>query len=131
MILLSKNPTVRDFAYVQDMRRLSPPCWNPLCGNVAHSRFPTLLLTPAVGISAPARRRVSVYKCTHGDTRLGQVHPPTHLSLSYQDSSYKSSVSQLDPRFSVSHSSPACPALVFVSGQSRGLQAGVSSHGRT
>lgn len=40
-----QNPALRDPAYVEDMWRLSPSCWNPLCGYVEHSCFQTLLLT--------------------------------------------------------------------------------------
>lgn len=100
MILASTNPNVRDFAYVQDMWRLSPPCWNSLCGNTELSCFPMLLLTPAVEISAAVHRKVPPYKCTRGDTWLGQVHPLTHFSLRYHYCSHISSLSNSGLTFS-------------------------------
>lgn len=62
----------KDAEYVQCMWRLSLPCWNPLCGNVEHSCFPVLLLTPAVGISVLSQ--VPLYEHKQGDMCLGQVH---------------------------------------------------------
>ena len=59
----SHDSAEQNFAYVQDMRRLSPACWNSFCGNVEHSHFPTLILSSAVGIFAPAHGQVLVCTC--------------------------------------------------------------------
>lgn len=116
--------TVRGFAYVQDMRRLSPPCWNPLSGNVEHSRFLSLLLTPSEDISLPG-------KCTRSDTPPGRVRETTFSALLAHPHPRASQIPYSYAVACVSQSSFACPASALVSGQSRIPQAGTSSYGRT